>query len=268
MDTLRSIKSKVHIIVATPGRLIDYLESDESTISLSKVSYFVIDEADRMLSMGFLEQLQNISERLQPDRQTLLFSATFSGSLRTSAASLVSEAILIRCNSLVLRAGEARSEDADAITAIQDEDAVSNGVVPGEKDSKKRARDSDDEAEGGVLEMDKDGHTRTASSLSVSKTVEQLVHVCAAHKKPRLLLKYILAAREREKSEKQRQAGAMLVFCNKIKTLKFVRDFLTRQSITCDMIHGQLPQSRRESILLTFKSVNEDFLTTGLFDLT
>ena len=69
------------------------------------------------------------------------------------------------------------------------------------------------------------------SSLAVSETITQIVHVCATHKKPRLLIKSILKIREDEKERKVRQPGAMIVFCTKIKTIKFVEDFLRRQSI-------------------------------------
>jgi hypothetical protein len=69
------------------------------------------------------------------------------------------------------------------------------------------------------------------SSLTISPTVAQHIHVCASHKKPRLLLKYIATVREQEKAAKVRQAGPMIIFCNKIKTLKFVHDFLKRQNV-------------------------------------
>lgn len=62
------------IIVATPGRLIDHLE--QRTVTLSRMSCTVLDEADRMLDMGFLPQIKKIMEALPRDRQTMLFSAT------------------------------------------------------------------------------------------------------------------------------------------------------------------------------------------------
>jgi superfamily II DNA/RNA helicase len=60
--------------------------------------------------------------------------------------------------------------------------------------------------------------------------------------------------REQEKSEKQRQPGAMLIFCTQIKTLKFVGSFLTRQNVTAEMLHGQMPQNMRERVLNNFKA--------------
>ena len=102
-----------------------------------------------------------------------------------------------------------------------------------------------------------------SSSLTISHTVKQKIHVCASHKKPRLLLKYVTMMREAEKAAKVRQAGPMIIFCNKIKTLKFVQDFLKRQSVRSDALHGQLAQHVREAILANFKSVRiKNILTT------
>lgn len=64
----------VEILVATPGRLIDHLES--GVTNLRRVTYLVLDEADRMLDMGFEPQIRKIVSQIRPDRQTLLWSAT------------------------------------------------------------------------------------------------------------------------------------------------------------------------------------------------
>ncbi|MFA5750522.1 MAG: DEAD/DEAH box helicase, partial [Candidatus Shapirobacteria bacterium] len=71
----KMIKEKPHIIIATPGRLIDHLE--QKTIKLDDVHILVLDEADRMLDMGFWPDIQRILSILPPKRQTLFFSATF-----------------------------------------------------------------------------------------------------------------------------------------------------------------------------------------------
>jgi ATP-dependent RNA helicase RhlE len=72
---IRALKANPHIIIATPGRMIDHMENGRMT-SMSQVSILVLDEADRMLDMGFAPQIRKILEKVPKERQTLLFSAT------------------------------------------------------------------------------------------------------------------------------------------------------------------------------------------------
>jgi len=74
-----AIRRNPNIVIATPGRLIDHLQ--QGTLRLSKVSILVLDEADRMLDMGFQPQIKKILETVPKERQTLLFSATISGDI-------------------------------------------------------------------------------------------------------------------------------------------------------------------------------------------
>jgi len=71
---IKKLRAKPHVIVATPGRLIDHLE--QKNVKLNNVGILILDEADRMLDMGFEPQLQKILETVPVDRQTMLFSAT------------------------------------------------------------------------------------------------------------------------------------------------------------------------------------------------
>lgn len=77
---IKELKEGVEIVVATPGRLIDLLKS--KACSLEKVTYVVLDEADRLLDMGFESQVNAILSQTRPDRQTLLFSATVQGKVQ------------------------------------------------------------------------------------------------------------------------------------------------------------------------------------------
>ncbi len=72
---IRDLSRGAEIVVATPGRLIDMLESGKT--NLRRVTYLVMDEADRMLDMGFEPQIRKIVAQIRPDRQTLMFSATW-----------------------------------------------------------------------------------------------------------------------------------------------------------------------------------------------
>lgn len=80
-----TLRSGVEIVIATPGRLLDHVQA--KSINLSTVQVLVLDEADRMLDMGFLPDLQRIVNLCPKERQTLLFSATFSPEIRRLAAS-------------------------------------------------------------------------------------------------------------------------------------------------------------------------------------
>ncbi len=77
---IKALQAGVEILVATPGRLLDHLQS--KTLRLSTASILVLDEADRMLDMGFIPDIKRILQLLPGERQTLLFSATFSDEIK------------------------------------------------------------------------------------------------------------------------------------------------------------------------------------------
>jgi superfamily II DNA/RNA helicase len=87
------LKKGVEILVATPGRLLDHIEAKNAV--LNQVEYVVLDEADRMLDIGFLPDLQRILSYLPKQRTTLLFSATFSSEIKRLAGSYLQDPITI-----------------------------------------------------------------------------------------------------------------------------------------------------------------------------
>jgi ATP-dependent RNA helicase RhlE len=86
-NQIRSLARGVDVVVATPGRLIDHIQ--RNTINLSGVEVLVLDEADRMLDMGFVNDVRRIVGGLPKKRQTLLFSATISPEVQTLAADML-----------------------------------------------------------------------------------------------------------------------------------------------------------------------------------
>jgi ATP-dependent RNA helicase RhlE len=82
-----ALRRGVDVLVATPGRLLDHHQ--QGTLDLSKVEYFVLDEADRMLDMGFIHDIRRVLAILPPKKQSLLFSATFSDEIKALAERLL-----------------------------------------------------------------------------------------------------------------------------------------------------------------------------------
>jgi superfamily II DNA/RNA helicase len=81
---LKALRSPLDILIATPGRLIDHLQTGKAV--LDNVEMLVLDEADRMLDMGFIDDITHIAEKLPADRQTVMFSATFAAAHRRRVA--------------------------------------------------------------------------------------------------------------------------------------------------------------------------------------
>ena len=87
------LRAGVEILIATPGRLLDHVQ--QKVLNLSQTQILVLDEADRMLDMGFLPDLQRIINLLPKERQNLMFSATFSPEIKKLAASFLNKPVLI-----------------------------------------------------------------------------------------------------------------------------------------------------------------------------
>ena len=88
-----ALRRGIDIVVATPGRLLDHMQ--QKTIDLSHLEILVLDEADRMLDMGFIHDIKRVLAKLPPKRQNLLFSATFSDEIKTLADNLLDSPALI-----------------------------------------------------------------------------------------------------------------------------------------------------------------------------
>lgn len=89
----QKLRTRVDILVSTPGRLLDHVQ--QGTVNLSRVEVLVLDEADRMLDMGFIHDIRRILALLPKQRQNLLFFATFSDKVKTLAAGLLNNPTMI-----------------------------------------------------------------------------------------------------------------------------------------------------------------------------
>ncbi|XP_055602221.1 uncharacterized protein LOC129751011 [Uranotaenia lowii] len=99
---IRDLERGAEIVIATPGRLIDFLE--RNITNLKRCTYLVLDEADRMLDMGFEPQIRKIMGQIRPDRQVLMWSATWPKEVRNLAEEFLTDYIQINIGSLNLSA--------------------------------------------------------------------------------------------------------------------------------------------------------------------
>ncbi|WP_376767976.1 DEAD/DEAH box helicase [Neobacillus endophyticus] len=91
---IRSLKKSPHIIVGTPGRLLDHI--NRRTIRLDNVNTVILDEADEMLNMGFIEDIETILKEIPEERQTLLFSATMPAPIQRIAEKFMKDPQIVR----------------------------------------------------------------------------------------------------------------------------------------------------------------------------
>nr|WP_240635939.1 DEAD/DEAH box helicase [Caldimonas tepidiphila] len=110
------LKGGVEVLIATPGRLLDHIQA--KNCNLGQVEYVVLDEADRMLDIGFLPDLQRILSYLPKQRQTLLFSATFSPEIKKLAQSYLQDPVLVE----VARPNATASTVEQRFFAVDDDD--------------------------------------------------------------------------------------------------------------------------------------------------
>ncbi|KAK2983816.1 hypothetical protein RJ640_008492, partial [Escallonia rubra] len=114
---VRDLQKGVEIVIATPGRLIDMLESHHT--NLRRVTYLVLDEADRMLDMGFEPQIRKIVTQIRPDRQTLYWSATWPKEVEQLAKKFLHNPYKVTIGSPELKANHAIRQHVDIISESQ-----------------------------------------------------------------------------------------------------------------------------------------------------
>lgn len=101
------------IVISTPGRLIDFLEM--GVTNLFRVSYLVLDEADRMLDMGFEPQIRRIISQTRPDRQTLMLSATWPKEVQQLARDFIRDPIHLQIGNLEMSLNSNIKQNVDVV---------------------------------------------------------------------------------------------------------------------------------------------------------
>uniref|UniRef100_A0A6B2F4Q3 RNA helicase n=3 Tax=Crotalinae TaxID=8710 RepID=A0A6B2F4Q3_BOTNI len=119
---IRDLERGVEICIATPGRLIDFLEAGKT--NLRRCTYLVLDEADRMLDMGFEPQIRKIVEQIRPDRQTLMWSATWPKEVRQLAEDFLKEYVHINIGALELSANHNILQIVDVCHDVEKDDKL------------------------------------------------------------------------------------------------------------------------------------------------
>ncbi|THH33581.1 hypothetical protein EUX98_g537 [Antrodiella citrinella] len=124
-DQIAEMKKGAEIIVCTPGRMIDLLTANSGRVTnLKRVTYLVLDEADRMFDMGFEPQVMKIVNNIRPDRQTVLFSATFPKQMDSLARKILHKPLEITVGGRSVVAPE-----IEQIVEVREEDSKFNRLL-------------------------------------------------------------------------------------------------------------------------------------------
>ncbi len=115
---IQAVKRRPHVLIGTPGRIIDHLE--QKTIRLNEVSVLVLDEADRMLDMGFEPQIKRILQAVPKERQTMLFSATMPAEIMKIASTYMKLPVRVE----IARAGTATENVTQELFVVRRDDKL------------------------------------------------------------------------------------------------------------------------------------------------
>ncbi|PQE16747.1 hypothetical protein CJF30_00003453 [Rutstroemia sp. NJR-2017a BBW] len=133
---IRDLAKGVEVCIATPGRLIDMIESGKT--NLRRVTYLVLDEADRMLDMGFEPQIRKILGQIRPDRQTCMWSATWPKEVRALASDYLNDFIQVNIGSMELSANHRITQVVEVVSEFEKRDKMTKHLekIMEDKDNK------------------------------------------------------------------------------------------------------------------------------------
>lgn len=116
-EQIQAVRRGAEVVVATPGRLIELIR--KRTVAMTRVTFVVLDEADRMFEMGFEPQLRSVLSQIRPDRQTLLFSATFQRRIEVLARDVLTDPVKVA----VGHVGQANEEIRQVAVVVPNDSA-------------------------------------------------------------------------------------------------------------------------------------------------
>lgn len=119
---IRDLSRGVEVCIATPGRLIDMLEAGKT--NLRRITYLVLDEADRMLDMGFEPQIRKIISQIRPDRQTCMWSATWPKEVMQLARDFLNDYIQVNIGSMDLSANHRITQIVEVVSDFEKRDKM------------------------------------------------------------------------------------------------------------------------------------------------
>ncbi|KAG5585946.1 hypothetical protein H5410_046380 [Solanum commersonii] len=247
------LRAGVHIVVATPGRLIDHLQ--QGNTSLSRIAFVVLDEADRMLDMGFEPQIREVMRNLPVKHQTLLFSATMPAEIEALAQDYLT-------NPVRIKVGKVSSPTANVSQILE--------KVP-ENDKIDRLLDLLVEE---AAQAEKSGHPFPLTIVFVERKTSQkstciLRGLCQFNTGHKLIITLIIGTHstisyisDRDPihgllnmttSQQQCLDGFMIVGKAKETKCDEVAEALTQQGLLATALHGGRSQNEREAALRDFR---------------
>ena len=266
------------LISATPGRLLDIIEEfqkhhGESKSGIFQPEHIVMDEADRLAQNTDLQlQITSILKScILPSSTTLsLFSATYPHKVQEiwkewMALNQQKSCVMIRVDAVSLEASSApvpKNKKARLEEPMQ-KDTNDNSSGGNDGGSCKNDESQSEKERDSMLQLGQEKDESVSEPVSnnydffskIPAHLVQTLHVCAEHKKPRKLVTTLDKIRKEEKQHKYRQKRLGIIFFGRIKTLKYISNFLNKQSNhTCLELHSQLPQAVRNKNLKMFQA--------------
>lgn len=220
---IAALKKPVDVIVATPGRLLDCVE--HKYVNLSKVEILILDEADRLLDLGFMPQLRKIISKLPKDRQTLMFSATLEGKVAAIASDYMQNPVTVRVNTERL--------DVESI------DQRFVHVKEYDKDEKLIELLS-------AIQSDKDLEIAKSAAAKQAKS-----------KKAESAAKDLKDSKDSEAADDdaaEMRTDSVLIFTGTKRKASWVKDRLRDAGIKAEEIHSDISQAKRESTLKRYRA--------------